>query len=65
MDFNKKTGVKGIDYEVELSWDKKNQTWTRVFEEWRTNTTTAKTLSKESAKNFYEKGSTYITQYLC
>lgn len=61
-DFNKKTGVQGIDYKVELSWDNKTQTWTRVFEEWGTNTTTPKTLSKqEPAVDFYENGSAYVT----
>jgi hypothetical protein len=60
-DYNKKTGVQGIDYKVEISWDKKNQTWTRVFEEWGTNGTTAKTLSKEPAENFSENGSSYVT----
>ena len=60
-DYNKKTGVQGIDYKVEVSWDKKNQTWTRVFEEWGTIGTTAKTLSKEPAKNFSENGSSYVT----
>ena len=60
-DFNSSTGVKGIDYKAEISWDKKNQTWTRVFEEWGTNTTSPKTLSKELAKNFFENGSSYVT----
>jgi hypothetical protein len=61
-DFNKNTGVQGIDYKVEVSWDKKNQTWTRVFEEWGTNMATPKTLSKpEPAMNFYENGSSYVT----
>ena len=60
-DFNKKTGVQGIDYKVEISWDNKSQTWTRVFEEWGTNTTKPKTLSKEPAKNFFENGSSYVT----
>ena len=60
-DYNKKTGVQGIDYKVEISWDKKNQTWTRVFEEWGTNGTTTKTLSKDPAKNFSENGSSYVT----
>jgi hypothetical protein len=61
-DFNKNTGVKAIDYKVEISWDKKNQTWTRVFEEWGTNITKPKTLSKpEPAINFYENGSSYVT----
>ena len=31
-DFNKNTGVQGIDYKVEISWDKKNQTWTKNLE---------------------------------
>ena len=61
-DFNKNTGIQGIDYKVEISWDKKNQTWTRVFEEWGTNIPTARTLSKtEHIHNFYENGSSYVT----
>jgi hypothetical protein len=61
-DFNKETGVQGIDYKVEISWDKKNQTWTKVFEEWGTNITQPKTLGKpEPADIFYENGRTYVT----
>jgi hypothetical protein len=61
-DYNKKTGVQGIDYKVEISWDNKTQTWTRVFEEWGTNITQPKTLGKpEPVVNFYENGRTYVT----
>lgn len=61
-DFNKNTGVQGIDYKVEVGWDNKTQTWSRVIEEWGTNAVAPKTLSKpEPAINFYENGSKYVT----
>jgi hypothetical protein len=62
-DFNRNTGVQGIDHKVEISWDKYNQTWTRVFEEWASgfNENTTKTLSKEPARFFTEREKSYIT----
>jgi hypothetical protein len=56
-DFNNKTGIAGIDYKVEIQWDNKTKSWTRVFEEWSTNGK-AKTLDiKPNYTGFFEKSS--------
>src|SRR5215212_12074044 len=36
-DSNNRTGLSGIDYKVEVSWNNESRTWTRVFEEWSSN----------------------------
>jgi hypothetical protein len=69
-DFNNKTGIAGIDYKVEVQWDNKTKSWTRVFEEWSTNGK-AKTLDiKPNYTGFFEKsnsggneGGDYVTLY--
>jgi hypothetical protein len=71
-DFNNKTGIAGIDYKVEIQWDNKTKSWTRVFEEWSTNGK-AKTLDiKPNYTGFFEKsnsggneagGGDYVTLY--
>jgi hypothetical protein len=60
-DSNNATGLSGIDYKVEISWDNKSRTWTRVFEEWSSNGK-SKTLSKEeNVTDFFEDRASYVT----
>jgi hypothetical protein len=60
-DSNNRTGLSGIDYKVEVSWDNKNRTWTRAFEEW-SSSGGSKTLSKEeNVTDFFKKDASYVT----
>ncbi|HKQ20623.1 MAG TPA: hypothetical protein VJS91_01160 [Nitrososphaeraceae archaeon] len=59
-DLNNETGIKGIDYKVEIEWDNKSKTWTRVFEEW-SSTGKSRTLSiKHNFTGFFEKDGDYV-----
>jgi hypothetical protein len=60
-DSNNETGLSGIDYKVEVSWDNKSGTWTRLFEEW-SSSGDSKTLSKqENITDFFEVGASHVT----
>jgi hypothetical protein len=48
-DFDNRTGVGGIDFKVELQWDNETEKWTKVVEEWGSNSN-VKVLSEE--KNY-------------
>ena len=60
IDSNNRTGLRGIDYKIEISWNNTDKTWTRSFEEWSSDGNT-KTLSKVPAQNFNEKGKSHVT----
>jgi hypothetical protein len=60
-DSNNETGVSGIDYKVEVSWNNESGTWKRVFEEW-SSSGQSKTLSKqENITDFFEDGASHVT----
>jgi len=62
-DSDNRTGLSGIDYKVEISWDNESRTWTRHFEEWSSNGK-SKTLSKEeNVTDFFEDRASYVTLY--
>src|SRR5215216_2347358 len=62
-DSDNRTGLSGIDYKVEISWNNQSRTWTRVFEEWSSNGK-SKTLSKEeNVTDFFEDRASYVTLY--
>jgi hypothetical protein len=62
-DSNNGTGLSGIDYKVEISWDNQSRTWTRMFEEWSSNGA-KKTLSKEeNVTDFFEDRASYVTLF--
>jgi hypothetical protein len=57
-DANNKTGVGGIDYQVELSGQ--NGTWSKTFSQWSTFGTN-RTLSKiDNYSGFYAKNGKYV-----
>ena len=63
-DLNNRTGIKGIDYKVEIEWDNKSKTWTRVFEEW-SSTGKSRTLSiQHNYTGFFEKDGDYVLLYI-
>lgn len=60
-DSNNETGLSGIDYKVEVSWNNESGTWTRLFEEWSARGQ-SKTLSKqENITDFFEDGASHVT----
>lgn len=60
-DSNNRTGLDGIDYKIEISWNNESRTWTRAFEEWSSNGKN-KTLDKEgNATDFFDKAGSYVT----
>jgi hypothetical protein len=62
-DSNNETGLSGIDYKVEISWNNESRTWTRVFEEW-SSSGESKTLSKEeNVTDFFEDGASHVTLF--
>ena len=62
-DSNNETGLSGIDYKIEISWNNFSRTWTRVFEEW-SSSGESKTLSKEdNVTDFFEDGASHVTLY--
>ena len=59
-DFDKRTGYGGIDYKLEISWNKNTKNWTKILEKWSPNGD-AKTLTKEeNYTGFFEKGRKYV-----
>jgi hypothetical protein len=63
-DSNNRTGLGGIDYKVEISWNNESRTWTRTFEEW-SSSGKSKTLSKEeeNVTDFSQDGASYVTLF--
>ena len=59
-DLNNQTGIKGIDYKVEIQWDNNTKTWTRVFEEWSTNGKSRVLSNETNYEGFYGKGGDYV-----
>jgi hypothetical protein len=59
-DFNRQTGYGGIDYKLEVAWDKDSKSWTKTLEKWSLNGD-PKTITKE--KNYtglFENGKKYV-----
>jgi hypothetical protein len=59
-DLNNQTGINGIDYKVEIQWDNKTKTWTRVFEEWSTNGKSRVLRNETNYQGFYGKEGDYV-----
>jgi len=62
-DSNNGTGLSGIDYKVEISWNNESRTWTRVFEEWSSSGKTKTLSEEENATNFFQDGDSYVTLF--
>jgi hypothetical protein len=62
-DFNNKTGIRGIDYKIEIQWNPVGKSWTRVFEEWSTNDKNKTLDTKPNYTNFYQKGGSFVNLY--
>lgn len=60
VDANENTGIKGVDYVVEIKWE--DNVWTRYFTELSTHQE-VKLLSKnvENFETFFDKGKKYVT----
>jgi hypothetical protein len=58
-DHNNETGIEGIDYKIEISWE--NSTWTKVIEEWSSNGKVKNVENPEqNYSGFFGKGSSYV-----
>jgi hypothetical protein len=59
-DFSNKTGVNGIDYQIEIKWRNETKTWDKVVTEW-SSTNKARVLdNKTNYTDFYQKGENYV-----
>ncbi len=59
-DFNSRTGFGGIDYKVELQWNKNRQVWDKVIETWSPLGEEKVVDNQTNYTNFYEKGKKYV-----
>jgi hypothetical protein len=62
-DFNNKTGIRGINYKIEIQWNPVSKSWTRVFEEWSTNDKNKTLDTKPNYTKFYQKGGSFVKLY--
>src|SRR5215213_1325720 len=62
-DSNNGTGLSGIDYKVEISWNNESRTWSRAFEEWSSSGKTKTLSEEENATNFFQDGDSYVTLF--
>ena len=62
-DSNNETGIRGIDYKIEIQWDPISKSWTRMFEEWSTNDKNKTFDIKPNYTNFYRKGGSFVSLY--
>ena len=62
-DSNNRTGLSGIDYKVEVSWNNESRTWTRVFEEWSSNGERKVLNPKQNVTDSFGDGGSYVTLY--
>jgi hypothetical protein len=60
-DSNNRTGLNGIDYNLEISWNNESRTWTRAFEEWSSNGQNKTLDKKENMSDFFEVGGKFVT----
>jgi len=59
-DFNENTGQKGIDYQLEISWNNQSKTWTKILTEW-SSAVSGRILSKvDNFSSFYGNHSDYV-----
>jgi hypothetical protein len=60
-DFDRKTGYGGIDYKIEIQWNNNTKKWNKVIESWSPFGKTKVLNNITGYKNFYHKGSNYVT----
>lgn len=59
-DFDKRTGYGGIDYKLEIAWNKNTMNWTKILEEWSPNGDSKTIMTESNYTGFFEKGKNYV-----
>lgn len=59
-DFNNKTGIHGIDYQIEIIWKNETKTWDKMVYEWSSNGAARVLDNKTNYTDFYQKGKYYV-----
>jgi hypothetical protein len=63
VDFNEKTGTRGIDYRVETVRENGSELWSRVFEEWSASGKQRLIERIDNYTGFYKEGESFVTIY--
>ena len=59
-DFNSNTGFGGIDYKIEINWNKQTEKWTQTIEKWSNFGKTRQVENKPIGPNIFQKGGSYV-----
>ena len=59
-DYDKTTGVGGVDYQHEISWKNKTKTWDKAIPEWSTSGHDKLLHENRNYTGFYQNGSYYV-----
>ena len=60
-DYDKTTGVGGVDYQLEISWINKTKTWDKALTEWSTSGHDKLLDENRNYTGFYQNGSYYVS----
>ncbi|MGB0028335.1 MAG: hypothetical protein WBP64_15980, partial [Nitrososphaeraceae archaeon] len=60
-DYDKTTGVGGVDYQLEISWINKTKTWNKALTEWSTSGRDKLVEENRNYTGFYHNGSYYVS----
>lgn len=60
-DYDKTTGVGGVDYQLEISWINKTKTWHKVLTEWSTSDNSRLLDEDRNYTGFYHNESKYVS----
>jgi hypothetical protein len=60
-DYDKTTGVGGVDYQLEVSWKNKTKTWDKALTEWSTSGRSKLLVENRNYTGFYQNGSYYVS----
>ena len=60
-DYDKTTGVGGVDYQLEVSWKNKTKTWDKTLTEWSTSGRSKLLVENRNYTGFYHNGSYYVS----
>ena len=64
-DLNNNTGFQGVDYEVEIKWSNKTNTWTRSFLEYASDGDTRDIMPQQNNYSlFFDKDKNYVKLYV-
>jgi hypothetical protein len=63
-DFDNNTGFNGIDYQVQIGWNKTSQRWDYSIERWTINGDTQRIFEIKNFTNFYKINKNYVSVFV-